>query len=189
MKTLLALAPILVFSLLLAACGGQPQAAPDPDVVSLAALEKQAVKVAQTETPDPILHQVDTDLHWTVFRFTDQAATKEITVLITAPDVPMEQWHVEVNTFSKLVGSKAPGIDLQTLNLGPGRVSRAAAAQWPGCTLHSLTLFLENETLTWVAFCGTSTGLMSGFMKNDGGIFQTYPGSPAQVPVTATPAR
>jgi hypothetical protein len=185
LKILPSLLTVLVFSTILAACAALP--ARDPDIAALEAQEKQALKMAQKEAPEAVLHQIDTNLQWTLFRYTDKAATKEITIQTLAPDMPPELWQVEVIAFSKLVGNHDPGIDLQTLEIGPGRVSQAAAAQWPDCSLRSLTLFPEDGTLTWVALCGTSSGEVSGFMKNDGGNFQTYPNSPNSAPVTATP--
>ena len=72
-------------------------------------MEEQALNLARKKAPDAVLHQIDTDLHWTDFRFTDSAATKEITVLIPSPDVPIGQWQVEVPELSKLAGNREPG--------------------------------------------------------------------------------
>jgi hypothetical protein len=187
---------MLLFSTILAACGSLPkpvvisglaQTTPDPDVAALLKMNEQALILARKKAPDAVLHQIDTDLHWTDFRFTDGVATKEITVIVPSPDTPIGQWQVEVPDLSKLTGNRAPGIDLKTLKIGPGQVGKAAKIQWPGCTLHSLTLFIENGELTWVAFCATPGGDVSGFMKNDDGIFRSYADAPFQVPVTATP--
>jgi hypothetical protein len=132
---------MLLFSTVLAACGSLPklvdiprlaQATPDPDVAALLKINEPALNLARKNASDAVLHQIDTNLHWTDFRFTDGTATREITVLVTAPGAPVGQWQVELPERSKLTGNRAPGIDLKTLKIGPGRVRSAANSHWPG---------------------------------------------------------
>ena len=190
---LLVLSSVLLVS---GACVGEaksarqmPVSAPDPDAVKLVAMSEQAMQLVREKTPDAVLHQIDTDLQTTIFRFTDRASTQEISVLVPAAGVPPGQWGVEVNSRTPLVGNTSPGLALQRLRAGPLRVAQAIFDHWPGCTIRGLTLYLENNKLTWVAFCNTPEGVASGSVDVETGTFQPSEAPPAPLPVTATPAR
>jgi hypothetical protein len=190
---LLALSSVLLVS---SACMGEaksarqiPVSVPDADAASLVTASEQAAQLVPNKTPDAVLHQIDTDLHTTTFRFTDRASTQEISVLIPAAGVPPEQWIVEVNSRTPLVGNVSPGLPLQRLRAGPTRVAQAISGHWPGCTIRGLTLYLEDDNLTWVAFCNTPEGVASGSADGATGIFQPSAAPPAPLPVTATPVR
>jgi len=99
-----------------------------------------------------ILHQIDTDLTWTIFRFTDAGATKEITIEVDTPQIPAADWQASVTNFSKLVGSQAASLDLNTLEAGPKCVVQGIQAGWPGCSLQALTLYLQDKRLTLGGF-------------------------------------
>ena len=162
-------------------------AAPDPDRAALTGMEKQASKLAQQQAPGAVLHQIDTDLLWTIFRFTDAGATEEIAIRVDTPQTPAAQWKTDVTSFSKLVGSLGPGPDLSGLKAGPGRAAKAVQSHWPGCTLHGLTLYLQDQRRPWVAFCTTAAGIVTGLVDNQTGVFQPSEAPPAEFPVTATP--
>src|SRR5512140_1905752 len=192
---LLALALVVLVS---SACANKPESAqtspvstftPDADAVKLVTLGEQAMQRVRKETPDVVLHQIDTDLNKTYFRFTDEAATKEISVLVSAADVPPEQWIIEVNPHTPLIGNTDPGLNLRKLRVGPHRVIQAISAQWLGCTIRSLTLYSEKGNLTWLSDCNTSAGVVAGTMDGETGIFRPSDALPALLPVTATPFR
>jgi len=166
-----------------------PASAPDQDAVKLVTLSEQATQLVREKTPDAVLHQIDTDLHKTFFRFTDRASTQEISVLISAAGVSPEQWIVEVNSRTPLVGNMNPGLNLHRLRVGPTRVMQAISGHWPGCTMRSLTLYGEKDNLTWAADCSTPEGVVSGSVDGETGIFQPSAAPPGSLPVTATPAR
>ncbi len=161
----------------------------DADATRLAALGEQVVPLARREAnSDVILRQVDTDLNQTTFRFTNSGATKEIDVWIPAPDAAVDQWKIDTATVTPLVGFIAPSLDLHTLRAGPQRVAQAITTHWPGCSLHGLTLYLnDNRQLIWTAFCNTPQGRATGDMDNVTGVFQPSVFPPAPLPVTATP--
>lgn len=160
---------------------------PDPDVAKLIRMSEQAMSIAQKEAPEAILRQIDTDLNRTNFGFTDGKGTRHISVLVPAPEVPPDQWVTQVQSFTPLVGRSGPALALQNLQIGPNRVAQAITAHWSGCTIRSLTLYYEEDHLTWAAFCNTSEGVVSGVVDNRTGIFQPSHAPPAPVPPTATP--
>ncbi len=159
----------------------------DSSVDKLIAMSEQATKIALKESSDVVLRQVDTDFNITDFRFVDGALTKEIMVVVPVPDAPTDQWRTEVNSISPLLGSAEPAIDLQSLRVGPDRVAQAIKAHWHNCAVRAITLYRENDKLTWTAFCNTPEGVVSGNMENQTGAFQPSDAPPASIPVTATP--
>ena len=194
---------VVIFALLLPACApkgngqvavaqvGMPtlsSSTPDPEAVRLIAMSEQARQIAQQDSSEVVLRQVDTDLNTTDFQFVDGALTKVITVLIPEPNAPASQWHTTVNSVSPLLTHAEPALNLQNLRTGPGRVAQAITAHWPECTLRGITLYRENGQLTWVAFCNTREGVASGSMDDQTGIFQPSEAPPAPLPVTATPS-
>ncbi len=158
---------------------------PDPDATYLITLEEQARQMAQ-KTQGEILRQVDTDLKIIDFRFVNRALTSEVTIVIPEQNAPVEQWKTVVNTVSPLLSYPSPDMDLNVLKIGPDRVAQAATSHWAGCGVRSLTLYLENEKLTWLVFCNTSAGVVSGTMENETAVFQPSTAPPAAVPETAT---
>jgi hypothetical protein len=182
-----------LFFLALTACANaaklaKPTPAPDSDAANLITMGQQALQIAQKEASQVALRQVDTDLSVTDFRFVDSALTKEIMVVVPAPGAPLGQWYSVDNSVSPLLTPAGMTIDLQGLAVGPARVARAMTAHWPGCTIRGITLYHENDGLTWVAFCNTPEGVASGSMDNQTGVFQPSNAPPAPVPVTATPS-
>ncbi len=161
---------------------------PDPDAIRLIALEEQARQVAQ-KSQGEILRQVDTDMVTIDFRFVDRAATREVTIVIPTLNTPVEQWKTVVNTVSPLLTYPSPDLDLTALKIGPELVAEAAAGHWKGCDVRTMTLYLENEKLTWLVFCNTTDGVVSGSIDNATGVFQPSDAPPAPVPVTATTVR
>ncbi len=160
---------------------------PDPDSIKLTAMSKQAMQIAQKESSDVVLRQVDTDLTITDFRFVDSALTQEIMVVVPEPDAPIDKWHTVVSSVSPLLTYAEPALNLQSLRVGPNRVAQSMTARWPGCIIRGITLYRENDRLTWVAFCNTPEGVVSGSMDNQTGVFQPSDAPPAPVPMTATP--
>jgi hypothetical protein len=165
----------------------KPRSAPDPDAISLIAMSGPANQIAQKESSDVVLRQVDTDLTITDFRFVDRALTWETMVVIPGPDAPIDKWYTVVNSVSPLLTRAGPALNLQGLRIGPNAVAQAITAHWPGCTVRGLTLYLENDKLTWLAFCKTFEGVVSGTMQDQTGVFQPSNAPPAPVPSTATP--
>ncbi len=179
---------------------------PDSDAASLVPMGEQALNVAQKVAKNLVLRQVDTDLFITDFRFVDSALTLEIMVVVPTPDSPVEKWENVVSTVSPLLTQAGPAIDLKTLRVGPNRVLRAVEDTWPGCSLRSLTLYRGNgsrlagsaasaasaaaasgsDPLTWVIFCTTVKGIVTGKMDNQSGAFLPSGASPAPIPTTAT---
>jgi hypothetical protein len=187
---------LCLFSVTLTACGGAvvstkdsapSNSVPDSDAIALIAMSEQALKIAQEESYDVVLRQVDTDLNMTNFRFVDGALTQEIMVVVPASDAPIDQWRAEVNTISPLLSSAEPAINLQELKVGPGRVAQAIKAHWHNCTVRGITLYRENDQLTWTAFCNTPEGVVSGNLDNQTGAFQPSEAPPASIAITATP--
>jgi hypothetical protein len=160
---------------------------PDSDAAKLITMSAQAMQIAQKESPDVVLRQVDSDLSITDFRFVDKTLTKEIMVVVPEPNAPTDKWRTDVNSVSPLL-APGPAIDLQSLKVGPNRVAQAITAYWPGCVFRGMNLYRENDKLTWVAFCNTPKGDMTGTMDNQTGIFKPSDSPPAAVPLTATPA-
>ncbi len=190
---------LFLFGFLILACTGcaQPAAsaqvthpsetAPDADALSLLDLSAQALLIAQKTAADVSLRQVDTNLFTTDFRYTDGRLTEEIMVAIPGKDAPISQWYTVTNTVSPLLTGAEPGLDLHDLKVGPLRVALAVTARWPGCALRTMTLYLENGALTWVAFCNTPGGVVSALMDARTGQFRPSDGQPGSSPVTATP--
>lgn len=160
---------------------------PDQDVGKIVDLSKQAAQLVRKKTSAPILHQVDTDIKTFTFRFTDKEATEEISVFVPAVGIPPEQWTIEVNARTPLVGNTTPGLDLGKLRIGSNRVAQAVFAHWQGCTIRGLTLYSENDHLIWVAFCNIPQGVVEGAMDGESGVFTASDAPPASLPVTATP--
>jgi hypothetical protein len=160
----------------------------DPDAAQLITMSEQALQIAQKESLDVVLRQVDSDLKITDFRFVDKALTREIMVVIPEANAPTNRWLTRVNSVSPLL-TPGPALDLHGLKVGPNRVAQAISAHWPGCGIKGMNLYRENDRLTWVAFCHTSKGIVSGSMDNPSGIFIPSGSLPAAVPLTATPAR
>lgn len=162
------------------------QSTPDQDVGKMVDLSKQAAQRAGEKTSGAILHQVDTDTKTFTFRFTDKEATKEISVFIPDAGIPPEQWTIDVNARTPLVGNTTPELNLGKLKVGYNRVAQAMFAHWQGCSIRALTLYSENERLTWTAFCNTPRGVVTGDMDGESGVFTPSDAPPAPVPVTAT---
>ncbi len=160
---------------------------PDPDAIRLIALKEQARQVAQ-KSEGEIIHQVDTDMVTIDFRFIDRATTREVTIVIPTLNTPVEQWNTVVNTVSPLLTYPSPDLNMNALKIGPERVAEAAAGHWKGCGVRTMTLYLENEKLTWLVFCNAPDGVVSGIMDNETGIFQPSTAPPATFPPTATSA-
>ncbi len=160
---------------------------PDPDAIRLVAMSEQALSLAQRQTPDAVLHQIDTDLRQTTFLFTDRAAMHEISVNVAAPETPPEQWTIRDDGLTPLVGNTSPGLRLDRLRAGPERVGRALTAHWPGCMVRGLNLYSEDDHLTWVAFCTTPAGIVSGTIDAETGLFQPSNAPSGPLPITATP--
>ncbi len=180
--------------LALTACAAPPASAnslkhaaqtPDSDAILLVALAEQARQVAQ-KSQGEILRQVDTDMVTIDFRFVDRATTREVTIVIPTQNAPVEQWKTVVNTVSPLLTYPSPDMDLNALKIGPERVAEAAAGQWKDCELRTMTLYLENEKLTWLVFCNTRDGVVSGSMDNATGAFHPSNAPPASIPGIAT---
>lgn len=161
---------------------------PDPDAVKLIAMSEQARQIALPESADIVLRQVDTDLNTTDFQFVDGALSKVITVIVPDAGAPVDQWDTTVNSVSPLLSHAEPALNLQNLRNGPRRVAQAITAHWPGCSLRGIMLYRENDQLTWLAFCNTFAGVVSGSMVDRLGVFQPSKAPPALLPVTATPA-
>ncbi len=157
-------------------------------MAALLDLSEQARALARAEVPDPVLRQVITDLHPnpTSFLFTDEAATVEVDVVVPGPGAPPEEWRVDVLSVGKLVGHRGADLALDTLKLGPQQVARAMSEQWPGCTVRTMTLIREQQSLRWVGFCNTPQGVVSGFMDNDSGVFRPSDAPPVRPPAVAT---
>jgi hypothetical protein len=191
MNLLYRLSILCLLSVALTACvnAATLDSTPDPDSIKLIAMSKQAMQIAQKESLDVVLRQVDTDLTITAFRFVDSALTKEIVVIVPQPDAPADKWNSIVNTVTPLLTYAEPDMNLQSLKLGPKRVAQAIAAHWPGCVVRGITLYLyrQNNKLTWEAFCNTTEGVVSGSMDNETGVFQPSKAPPAPIPPTAAP--
>ncbi len=178
--------------LVLVSCAAPPASAlpirtPDADAVELVALGAQASQIAQ-ESGGLVLRQVDTDLTITDFRFVDRLLTREIMIVVPQPGSPAGEWRTVVSSVSPLLTFSAPDINLQSLKVGPSRVAQSITSHWPGCKVRGITLYRENGNLTWLAFCDTPDGVVSGSMDNETGLFQPSPGPPASIPAVATPA-
>jgi hypothetical protein len=186
---------LCLFGLVLAGCANVvttvkgstlSDSTPDSDAAQLITMSEQAMQIAQKESPDVALRQVDSDLRITDFRFVDKTMTKEIMVVIPEANAPINRWHTNVNSVSPLL-TPGPAINLQSLKVGPNRVAQAITAYWPGCVIKGMNLYRENDQLTWVVFCNTPKGIVSGSMDNQSGIFIPSDSLPAAVPLTATP--
>jgi hypothetical protein len=160
----------------------------DLEALKLIAMGEQARQIAQKEGGDLVLRQVDTDLSITDFQFVDRALTRVITVIIPQPDAPVDAWYATVNYVSPLLSHSEPDLGLQYLKTGPGHVAQAVTAQWPGCMLRGMILSREKDQLTWLAFCNTPKGVVSGSMVDRTGVFWPSEAPPAPLPVTATPS-
>lgn len=162
--------------------------APDLDKATLIAMGEQAAQIAQKVSMDVVLRQVDTDLSITDFRYVDGALSQEITVVVPGPDAPVDQWVTTVNSVSPLLTHAETALDLHRLKACPNRVAQTVKAHWPGCSVRSIILYLENDRPTWTAFCDTPQGVASGSMDDQTGEFQPSEAPPAPLPITATAA-
>ena len=161
---------------------------PDPDIPVLSSMGQEALQIAQKTSPDAILLQVDTNLVWSTFRFSNAANNLEIDVNVPTPDALPSVWMVQTSDLSPLLGQPHPRpIDLSALRAGPQRLTRGLSIQWPGCTVRALTLYREENQLVWVGFCDTPSGEVSAYMDAMTGYFHPAGGPPALLPPTATP--
>ena len=162
---------------------------PDPDVSVLSNMSQATLQIAQKTSPDAILLQVDTNLVWSTFRFSNAANNLEIDVNTPTPDASPSAWTVQTSDLSPLLGQPHPRpLDLSALRAGPQRLTRGLSIQWPGCTVRALTLYREENQLVWVGFCDTPSGVVSAYMDAQTGYFHPAGGPPALLPPTATPA-
>ena len=121
---------------------------PDADVAALVALSEKAARRAEEEAPDAVLRQLDLGrdrVRWWI-RFTDAAATWEITVLVPVEDVPSGEWEVRTG-ISPLIGHQSLGLSLEGLRIGPAAVVKAATQHWNDCPVRGLTLVGEEHQL------------------------------------------
>ena len=160
---------------------------PDADVAALVTLSEEAARRAQEEAPDAVLRQVGVspDVGRTIFRFTDPAATKEVSVTVPEPGAPPEAWKIHIGV-SPLIGHPSPGIDLPSLWIGPASVMRAATGHWPACGIRSIGLHGHGDNLVWYVDCNLPEGVVSGTVDGQSGVFTPSLAPPAIVPPTAT---
>jgi hypothetical protein len=166
------------------------RSSPDPDAVALAALSQQSLGRASQVVVGPILRQVDVDPETghLFFRYTDPAATVEVDVDVPTPNSSPDQWQVSATSHSKLVGFRAPAVNMAVLKVGPAAVARALASHWSGCTVGFVTLYVQDDHLAWTGFCTLRDGrIASGSTDNRTGEFQPSPAPPAYPPATAMP--
>lgn len=181
-----------VLLLLLVACGRnapvslqREASGADADVPTLLAQRDKAAQRARTAAAQVVLRQVDVDPTVTLFRFTDGDATQEITVVVPQADTPADQWDVLTNTVSPLVDHTAADLPLHELLVGPGQVTDVLFQQWPECHEPSATLFVDEGTLIWRAFCTIAAGVVSGEMDARSGTFIPDPAPPGLPPPTS----
>ena len=165
-----------------------PARHPDADVAALVALSEEASRRAEAEAPDAVLRQigVSPDVGRTIFRFTDAAATKAVTVTVPELGAPTEAWTIHIG-ISPLIGHGRPGMDLPSLRIGPASVVRAAIEHWPACGIRSIGLHGQGDDLVWYVFCNLPEGVVSGTVDGQSGVFTPSLAPPAIVPPTATP--
>lgn len=162
---------------------------PDSDALRLAALSQKAYQRAAQVASDPVLGQIDVvpQTKQIIFQFRDAAATIEVDVMIPAPDSPPSQWETRTLTFTPLLDSRQPAMNMDALKVGPSALSGDLVKQWPGCDVRSLILFGSGDNLQWTGFCNLSDGrLASGSIDNETGAFHSSPAPPAYPPPTAT---
>jgi hypothetical protein len=164
-----------------------PERTSDLEALKLIAIGEQALQIAQQEAPNLVLRQVDTDLSVTDFQFVDRSLTQVITVVIPQTDAPVDTWYTTVNSISPLLSHSEPALNLPNLRTGPTRVVQSITAHWPGCTLRGIMLYREQGQLTWLAFCNTPEGVVSGSLQDRSGVFQPSEAPPAPLPAIATP--
>ena len=184
---------LLALSLIygLSGCSGEASSSQEevgPDIAELMAVADQATTLANGVAADAVLRQVDLGrdpVRWWI-RFTDAAATQEITVIVPVGDVPIEDWEVSTG-ISPLIGHQSPGLVLDGLRIGSGKVVQTAAQHWNGCPVRGLTLTGEEGQLVWFIFCDLPEGVVSGSMDGVTGEFVPSLAPPARSPHTATP--
>ena len=161
---------------------------PDADVAALVALSEEAARRAEEEAPDAVLRQVGVspDVGRTIFRFTDAAATKAVTVTVPEPGAPPEAWIIH-SGVSPLVGHQSLGIDLPSLRIGPASVVRAAIGHWPACGIRGIGLHGQRDDLVWYVDCNLPEGVVSGTVDGQSGVFTPSLAPPAIMPPIATP--
>ena len=186
---------LMITFLILAACGATamptdtpvPVPPADPDALTLVAMGEEAIGLARQTIPDAVLRQVDVspDGGAISFRFTDEAATRTIVVHVPGLDVPMHGWRVQDEEFTRFSG-QPKGLDLRAVHSGPAAVARSATGHWPGCTVRAMTLFGEEEDLSWIVFCNLPEGVVSGWVDVRTGAFTPSSAPPAVLPPIAT---
>ena len=181
---------IILFFGLDACSGGtfSNQREADGDIAELITIVGQATALAEGVAEGSVLRQVDLGrdpVRWGI-RFTDAAATQEITVVVPLKDVPSDGWEVRTG-ISPLIGHQSSGLFLDGLRVGPAAVIEAATKHWNGCPVHGLTLTGKERQLVWYIFCNLPQGVVSGTMDGVTGGFVPSLAPPAQLPPTATP--
>ena len=161
---------------------------PDADLAALVALSEAAARRAEEEAPDAVLRQIgiSPDVGRTIFRFTDAAATKEVSVTVPEPGTPPDSWSIR-SGGSYLLGHQSPGIDLPSLRIGPASVVRAGTEHWPACGIQGIGLYGQGDDLVWYMFCNLPKGVVSRTVDGQSGVFTASLAPPAIVPPTATP--
>lgn len=176
----------------LAGTGISAQTSRDADAVALAALSQESLGRASQSVVDPVLRQVDVDpkTGHAFFRYTDAAATIEVDVDVVTPTSAPDQWQVMATSFSKLVGFRAPALNMSSLKVGPAALARALVSRWSGCEVSFLTLYMQDAHLEWTGFCTLPDGrVATGSIDNRTGEFEPSPAPPAYPPATALPAQ
>jgi len=147
----------------------------DPDVLGFVALAEQATRRARQVRPEATLRQIIIDVQTANFLYTDAAAIEEFVVEVPIGDesVRSDQLTVEMiePAVARYVGGPALSVNLDNLRIGPDRVKEAITQHALGCNFSHSVLYPEGDMLTWVAFCATGDGLVSGRMDNQTGVF------------------
>jgi hypothetical protein len=162
----------------------------DADAITLVDQSQQALQKVSAMPTKPVLRQVDVDpkTGQAFFRFVDAEATREIDVDIPARDAPLTDWRVSSTTDSKLLGYRAPSLEMTVLRVGPAAVARAITSHWQGCTPGWAILFGTGSQLEWSVYCKLSDGrVATATLDGQTGEFRPSPAPPAYPPPTALP--
>lgn len=183
---------LLIGVLVLAGCmqgGDAPTAttalsSPDAEALALVATARDAqVRIGQMIS-DAVLRQVDySPTREYTFRFTDSGATQGITIFASSGKPP-EQWRLVREEPSPLLGHPSPGLNLQTLVIGPGSAEHLAKEHWQRGNLRSLSLSGERQDLYWYVFWNLAEGVASGTVDARTGRFTPSSAPPAIPPPT-----
>lgn len=176
-------------SALLIACGspessGLSQLGSHANLTDMVSLAGDSYSLDRQLVPEVVLRQVDYYAEGFVFRFTDAAAAKGITIHASTGTSPEQLKVIDGNP--KLLGHPSAGLDIAAINVDAESVLELAQNHWSNGDFRSLGLSGAGQDLSWYVFWNLPEGVVSAWVDAVTGEFTPSTAPPAIVPPIAT---